>query len=123
MNYSDCMNRKLKTLQHVRIKVCVQLISAAFEHCVLCIREIYALENAVFNIAVYGVYKPYISSIRNTECSNAHEINCTVGGQSNTFEFTMVPCITTCDHGRHPQLRGAVDHYLTSGRPQFMVIT
>ena len=37
----------------------------------LCIQEIYALENAGFNIAVYGPYKPYISCIHNMECLNA----------------------------------------------------
>ena len=31
----------------------------------------------VFCIAVYGPYKPYISSILNTQCSNATEINST----------------------------------------------
>ena len=31
-------------------------------------------KNEVFYIAVYGPYKPYISSIRNTECSNAPEL-------------------------------------------------
>ena len=36
----------------------LQLISAAFELSVLCVWEIYALENAVFDIAVYGPYKP-----------------------------------------------------------------
>ena len=41
--------------------------------------EIYALENAAFYIAVYGPYKPYISHIHNTGCSNAPEINCRVG--------------------------------------------
>ena len=54
----------------------VQLILVAFEHSVLRVWEIYALENAVFCIAVYGLYKPYISSIRNMQCSNATEINC-----------------------------------------------
>ena len=34
------------------------LISAAFEHSMLCVQEMYALENAVFYIAVYGSYKP-----------------------------------------------------------------
>ena len=37
----------------------IQLISVAFEHSMLCIREIYALENVVFYIAVYGPYKLY----------------------------------------------------------------
>ena len=32
--------------------------SAAFEHSVLRVWEIYALENVVFCIAVYGPYKP-----------------------------------------------------------------
>ena len=36
----------------------IQLISAVFEHSVLCIWEIYALENEVFYIALYGPYKP-----------------------------------------------------------------
>ena len=39
----------------------VQLISAALEHAfrvARTIREIYALENVVFYIAVYGSYKP-----------------------------------------------------------------
>ena len=37
----------------------VQFISGAFEHSVLRVWEIYALENAVFfYIAVYGSYKP-----------------------------------------------------------------
>ena len=40
----------------------LQLISGAFEHSVLHVWEIYALENAVFYIAVYGPYKPYIST-------------------------------------------------------------
>ena len=40
--------------------------------------EIYALENVVFYIATYGLYKPYISRIHNAESSNAAEINCTV---------------------------------------------
>ena len=52
----------------------VQLISGALEHSVLHVREIYALENVVFYIAVYGPYKPII--IHNTECSNAPEVNC-----------------------------------------------
>ena len=56
--------------------VCVQFISAVFEHSTWCVLEIYALENVVLYIAVYGLYKPYISSIRNTECSNTAEINC-----------------------------------------------
>ena len=32
--------------------------TSAFEHSVLCVLEIYALENAVIYIAVYGLYKP-----------------------------------------------------------------
>ena len=36
----------------------IQLISAAFEHSVLCVQEIYALENVVLYIAVYGPYEP-----------------------------------------------------------------
>ena len=36
----------------------VQLISAAFEHSVLRVQEIYVLEKAVFYIAVYGPFKP-----------------------------------------------------------------
>ena len=36
----------------------VQLISGAFEHSMLRVQEIYALDNAVSNIAVYGLYKP-----------------------------------------------------------------
>ena len=52
----------------------VQLISAAFEHSVLHVQEIYALENAVFYSVVYGAYKPYISCAPNTECSNVAEI-------------------------------------------------
>ena len=36
----------------------VLLISAAFEHSVLHVWEIYALENVVLYIAVYGLYKP-----------------------------------------------------------------
>ena len=36
----------------------VQLISAALEHFVLRALEIYALENAMFYIAVYLPYKP-----------------------------------------------------------------
>ena len=36
----------------------LQLISVAFEHSVLRVWEIYALENVVFCIAVYGPYKP-----------------------------------------------------------------
>ena len=35
----------------------VQLISGAFEHSVLRVQEIYALENVVFTIAIYGLYK------------------------------------------------------------------
>ena len=35
-----------------------QLISAVFEHSVLCVWEIYAWENVMFYIAVYGRYKP-----------------------------------------------------------------
>ena len=34
------------------------LISAVSEHSVLRVWEIYGLENVVFNIAVYGPYKP-----------------------------------------------------------------
>ena len=49
----------------------VQLISDVFEQIMLRILEIYALEHVVFYIAVYGLYKPYISYIHNTECSNA----------------------------------------------------
>ena len=56
-------------------RVELQLISGAFEHSVLRVREIYAWENAVFYIAVYGLYKLYISCAHNTECSNATEIN------------------------------------------------
>ena len=55
-------------------KFVVQLMSAAFEHSMLHVPEICALENVVFYIVVYGAYKPYISSICNTECSNAPEI-------------------------------------------------
>ena len=47
--------------------------------------EVYALENAVFYIEVYGPYKPYISCIRNTECSKALEINCTTVIHSRFF--------------------------------------
>ena len=36
----------------------LQLISGALEHSVLCAWEVYALENTVFYIAVYGPYKP-----------------------------------------------------------------
>ena len=52
-NTADCFN--LKTLVD---SIWVQLISVAFEHSVLRVQEIYALENAVFCIAVYGLYKP-----------------------------------------------------------------
>ena len=40
------------------IKNILQLISAPFENSALRVREIYALENAVFCIVVYGAYKP-----------------------------------------------------------------
>ena len=36
------------------------MISGAFEHFMLRVWEIYALENAVFYIAVYGSYNPKI---------------------------------------------------------------
>ena len=36
----------------------VTVISVAFEHSVLRAWEIYALENVVFCIAIYGPYKP-----------------------------------------------------------------
>ena len=49
----------------------LQLISGVFEHSVLHVWEIYALENAVFYIVVYGSCKPYISCISITGCSNA----------------------------------------------------
>ena len=39
------------------LKRAVQLISGAFEHSVLHVQKIYALENVVFCIAVYGSYK------------------------------------------------------------------
>ena len=43
----------------------------------LCVQEIYALENVVFCIAVYGLYKLYISPYtQHAICSNAAEINC-----------------------------------------------
>ena len=66
----------------------LQLISVAFEHSVLCVWEIYALENAVFCIAVYGpyAYKPYISC---TECSNATEIDCTKLANFTTCIFSV----------------------------------
>ena len=32
--------------------------SGVFEHSVLRVLEIYALENVMFNVAVYGPYKP-----------------------------------------------------------------
>ena len=38
--------------------ISVQLISGVFEHSVLRVWEIYALENVLFYIAVYGFYKP-----------------------------------------------------------------
>ena len=38
--------------------VLIQLISAAFEHPVLRVQEIYDWENAVFDIVVYGSYEP-----------------------------------------------------------------
>ena len=40
------------------------LISVASEHSVLRVRDVYALEIAVFCIAVYGPYKPIISRTR-----------------------------------------------------------
>ena len=36
----------------------IQFISGTFEHPMLCVWEIYALETVVFHIAVYGPYKP-----------------------------------------------------------------
>ena len=39
------------------ITTLLYLISGAFEHSVLCV-EIYALENAVIQCAVYGPHKP-----------------------------------------------------------------
>ena len=52
-----------------------QLISVVFEHSVLCVQEIYALDNVVFCIAVYGPYKLYISPYtQHAICSNAAEI-------------------------------------------------
>ena len=52
----------------VQRTVHVQLISVAFEPSVLCVWEIYALENAVFYIAVYGPYKPvYMYATRNVQ--------------------------------------------------------
>ena len=54
---------------------CRDHIKGAFEQSLLHVWEIYPLENVVFYIAVYGLYKPYISHahVRNTECSNAPE--------------------------------------------------
>ena len=40
------------------LKILYSLNSVVFEHCMLCVREIYALENVVFCIGVYGPYKP-----------------------------------------------------------------
>ena len=77
-------------LQTRRCKL-VQLISDVYE----CVREIYALENVVFCIAVYGVYKPYISVYANTECSNATEVNCSVrlgGGGGGEEAATPALC-------------------------------
>ena len=77
-------------LQTRRCKL-VQLISDVYE----CVREIYTLENVVFCIAVYGVYKPYISVYANTECSNATEVNCSVrlgggGGGGGSYPGPML---------------------------------
>ena len=58
----------------------LQLISTAFEHSVLHVWKI-----QVFYIAVYGPYKPYISHIRNTECSNTPEINCMLLATPTTY--------------------------------------
>ena len=35
-----------------------RLVSGALEHSVLCVQEIYAWDNVVLYIAVYGPYKP-----------------------------------------------------------------
>ena len=49
----------INLVTHEKILLCpLQLISAAFEHSMLRVWEIYALENSVFYIAVYGTYKP-----------------------------------------------------------------
>ena len=66
---------------YVQINHLIHLFIAALDHGVtvqLRIREIYGLENVMFCIAVYGAYKPQISRIRDTECSNATEINSAV---------------------------------------------
>ena len=52
---------------HIRTELYIQLISGVFEHSVLRVWEIYALENAVFSILLY-----------NTEYANTPEINCAV---------------------------------------------
>ena len=49
----------------------LQLISGPFEHSLLHVREINALENAVFHIAVYGPYKFNIYTTRNVQNFNA----------------------------------------------------
>ena len=41
-----------------------RLLTVVIEHSVLSVWEIYALENVVFCIAVYGVYKPYTVLMR-----------------------------------------------------------
>ena len=46
--------------------------------CVAYMWEIYALENVVLYIAVYGPYKPYISIYTTWNVPNALEINCIV---------------------------------------------
>ena len=64
MKYNKCgIHPIMMKLRHYRVEInClqlqIQLISCVFEHSMLCVQEIYALENAVFCIAVYGPYKP-----------------------------------------------------------------
>ena len=52
-------------------------IAVAFEHSVLCVREMYALENMMFFILQsMGRTNHKFPVIRNTQCSNATEFNC-----------------------------------------------
>ena len=52
----------------------MQLISGVFEHSMLRIGEMYALENNVFYTVLYGPHKPIIIRVHRRESALGHDL-------------------------------------------------
>ena len=84
-----CVTIKL-VLQNSKKSTCTYIIQLISEHSVLHVREIYALDNVMFYIAVYGPYKHGIRNVQMHLKPTALKLSVTRGSFTHTRVLTQI---------------------------------